>query len=326
MPFNRDHAIDFADKHWNIPADDGIFFLSNQAVHIAQVRNRNVIPTSGWQKAPVADGWMPFFADDGLGGEKAVFRRLRNGKTEEILINPWAGIADCAHFLSRCLTAGGARIAQTGVPGLVSALQGLPNTKTLGEKVSTDAGQRIVDSGILKKGDMVGYFNVDPKGDYNGARQYAHSAMYAGKVGGDSTGKITCHTICRFPGRSWVEDHWWLKPPGHYIYTFIHFSDDDAAPNPAKAEALAGWWQVDALGRTFYLVHKTGFARATKRAPEKGARNVHGLEDSAYWFMGTADEITLIWKTGTVEVWTPDRGGFKSMMNGVTPGSLKKLF
>jgi hypothetical protein len=89
MPFNRADAVKFADKHWNIPADDGIFWLSNQGVSIAQVREKNVIGTPYWKKAPAADGWQPFFVDDGAGGEKAVFRRVVGGNTEEILINPW---------------------------------------------------------------------------------------------------------------------------------------------------------------------------------------------------------------------------------------------
>src|SRR5438045_88816 len=127
MGFNRTDAVNFADRHWNTPADDGIFWLSNQGVSIGQVRNHNVIGTPYWKKAPVADGWQPFFVDDGTGGEKAIFRRVVGGVTEEILINPWEGIADCAHFLSRCLTAGGAKTDERGVPGLVQTLQARSN-------------------------------------------------------------------------------------------------------------------------------------------------------------------------------------------------------
>src|SRR5262245_4633824 len=112
MAFNRDAAINFADAHWNIPADDGIFYLSNQSVSIDQVRHKNVIPTSFWKAAPIADGWQPFFVDDSAGGENAVFRRVVSGITEEILIHPDKGIADCAHFLSRCLTAGGVKVSE----------------------------------------------------------------------------------------------------------------------------------------------------------------------------------------------------------------------
>jgi len=311
MGFSRKNAVDFADKHWNTPADDELFWLSNQAVGIAQVRAANVIPTSSWKKAPAADGWQPFFVNDGSGGEKAVFRRVVGGITEEILINPWEGIADCAHFLSRCLTAGGLKIAERGVPSLVAKLQSLSNAKTLCEKVDKAAGQRVIDVGIFKPGDMIGYFNIDPKGDYGGAKQYAHSAMFVGKIGGDTEGKITCHTICRFPGRSWVEDRWWLKPPGHYQYTLIHFSDDDPVPNAAKTKDLVWWWKLEYSGRTeYYLMQANGFVQYTKTAPRKGQSGIGNAAGSAYWFMSMSGEVTFTWRdSGTVEVWKPDGGG-----------------
>jgi len=327
MPFSRTNAVKFAETHWNTPADDGIFWLSNQGVTIADVRLRNVIGTPFWRKAPVADGWQPFFVNDGSGGEKAVFRRVVAGVTEEILINPWAGIADCAHFLSRCLTAGGITVAERGVPSLVNTLQARSDTKTLCERVPTDAGQRVVDSGIFKPGDMIGYFNIDPKGDYGGLKQYAHSTMYVGKIAGKKDGGVTCHTICRFPGKSWVEDSWWLQPPGHYTYTLIHFSQDDPAPAPGPLSALTGWWQLDYQGKTeYYLIHRGGTVAYTKKAPAKGQAVVHAPEGTAYWFMAPSGEITFIWrKTGTVEVWTPVGKGYRSRINGAIPGVLKKL-
>ena len=327
MAYKRTDAVSFADTHWNIPADDGIFWLSNQSVSISQVRLHNVIPTSSWEKAPVGEGWQPFFVDDGGGGEKAVFRRVVSGTTEEILINSWDGIADCAHFLSRCISAGGVKMNERGVPSLVNTLQSLPNTKTLCEKVVKEAGQRVIDSGVFKPGDMVGYFNIDPAGDYGGAKQYSHSAMYAGKIGGKTDGGITCHTICRFPGRSWVEDSWWLKPPGHYTYTLIHFSDDDPTPDPVKAAALPGWWQLDYAGRTEYYLMRSGSVTYTRKAPTTGQTTVHLPEGTAYWFMAPNGEITFTWrKSGTVEIWTPAGGGYTSKINGATPGVLTKLF
>ncbi len=327
MSYTRTAAVKYAEKHWNIPADDGVFWLSSQGVEIDQVRQRNVIGTPFWKKAPAADGWQPFFVNDGLGGEKAVFRRVVSGITEEILINPWAGIADCAHFLSRCITAGGIHIAERGVPSLVNTLRARSDTKTLCDQASTEAGQRVIDTGIFKPGDMIGYFNVDPAGDYGGARQYSHSTMYAGKIGGNRDGGVTCHTICRFPGNSWVEDSWWLKPPGHYTYTLIHFSDDDSAPPPGKASALAGWWQLDYSGRTeYYRIEQSGSATYTKKAPARGQTYVPAPEGSAYWFMAADGGVTFIWrKTGTVEVWTDTGTGYRSMINGATPGVLKKL-
>ena len=327
MAYKRADAVKYAEKFWNIPADDGISWLSNQGVVVAKVREDNTIPTKSWKKAPSADGWMPFFVDDGNGGEKAVFRRRVGVTLEEIVINPWEGIADCAHFLSRCLTAGGANVAERGVPSLVNALQARSDTKTLCEKVTAAAGQRVVDSGVFKPGDMIGYFNIDPKGDYGGAKQYAHSGMYVGKIGGSKDGAISCHTICRFPGKSWVEDSWWLKPPGHYTYTLIHFANDDPVPDAALVKSLAGWWRLEYSGRTeYYLVDKSGGVAYSKRAPTKNQTVLHGPEGTGHWFAAVDGSITFVWRlSGTVEVWTADGGGFKSQINGAIPGVLTRL-
>jgi hypothetical protein len=153
--------------------------------------------------------------------------------------------------------------------------------------------------------------------------------MYVGKIAGKTDGGITCHTVCRFPGHSWTEDSWWLDAPGHYLYTLIHFSDDDLPPDPVKAAALAGWWQLDYSGRTeYYFMSPTGKVTYTKRAPIRGQTIVHVPEGTAFWFMATNGEITFTWRdTGTVEVWRPNRArGYASTINGLTPGVLTKLF
>ncbi len=129
MGYTRKDAVDFADAHWNIPAD-GTFWLSDEEVVIDQVRMRNALRKPWWAKAPAGDGWQPFFVDDAGGGEKAVFRRVVAGVMQEILINPWEGIADCAHFLSRCLTEGGLSVNELSVPKMVAKLQGKSNVKT----------------------------------------------------------------------------------------------------------------------------------------------------------------------------------------------------
>ncbi|MBI4904819.1 MAG: hypothetical protein HY820_14355 [Acidobacteria bacterium] len=318
MAFNRDDAVNYAKKHWNIPCHDGVFWLSNEAIVIEQWRKR--------LKAPAADGWEPMFVDDGKGREKAVFRRTVGSTIEEKLISPWEGIADCAHYLSLCLTAGGAKINERGVTGLVNTLQERGDTKTLCERVERAKAQQVIDTGIPKKGDMVGYFNVSPDGDYGGRLAYAHSTMYVGKIDSARIGGVTCHTICRFPPLSWVNDSWWLHDG--YTYTIIHWSVDDPAPDPAKAAALEGWWRLDYSGRTeYYLINKGGSARYTKKAPKTNKDVMHAPEGSAYWFMAADKKITFVWrKTGTVEVWTPGAGNsYSSMINGATPGTLAKL-
>jgi hypothetical protein len=321
MAYDRDKAVNYADAHWNIPCDDGVFWLTNGAVVVEQKRKE--------LKAPLADGWQPMFVKgDGSDPEKAVFRRTVGGVTEEKIISPWAGLADCAHFLSKCLSAGGVAVNERGVSLLVAKLQGLGETKTLCERVPRENAQRVIDSGIPKKGDMVGYFNVDPDGDFGGRQSYTHSTMYVGKIDSAGIGGVTCHTVARFPPRSWVNDSWWLH--AGYNYTLIHFSMDDPVPNAAKVKEIEGWWRLDYAGRTeYYLVSKDGRCRYTKRAPKSAKDPMQAVEGSAYWFMESPTKITFIWKnSGTVEVWSPagSPGQYKSMINGITPGVLTKLF
>jgi hypothetical protein len=69
-----------------------------------------------------------------------------------------------------------------------------------------------------------------------------------------------------------------------------------------------------------------GFVQYTTIAPKKGQSHIGIAAGSAYWFMSASGEITFTWrKSGTVEVWKPDGGGYKSTINNAVPGVLTKL-
>lgn len=317
MGINRAAVIDYASRYWNRPCDDGVFWLSNGAVVVEQKRSE--------LKASARDGWEPFFVSDGNGGEQAVFQRTKNGTLETKLIQPWEGLADCAHFLSKCLQAGGVNVNERGVSNLVSTLRERSDTITLAERVAQEQGQRIIDTGIFKQGDMIGYFNVDPAGDWGGARSYSHSTLYAGKPSAGDPGRVTCHTVSRFPVRSFVRDEWFLH--SGYAYTFVHFSGDDPTRSMPLATSLAGWWKVEyGSVREYSYVFRDGRARSTLKAPKTNLE-LHGAEESAHWFQ-KSNAITFIWReSGTVEVWAPgDRPRhYRVVVNG-TPGMATKMF
>ncbi|MCW5748012.1 MAG: hypothetical protein KIT36_17610 [Alphaproteobacteria bacterium] len=321
MKIDRTKAIGYARTHWNRPCDDGVFWITNDVINVAKKRVE--------LKAPASDGWEAMFVSGGSAPgsdpEQAVFRRTVGGVVQTKLIQGWAGLADCAHYLSRCLQAGGIDVNERGVASLVNTLQARRDTKTLAEKVSKDRGQRVVNSGIFKEGDMIGYFNVDPDGDYGRAQSYTHSTMYAGKLDAADPGRVTCHTVARFPGLSWVNDEWSLHDG--YTYTFIHFGDDDPPLSATTATALPGWWKVVYGTRTeFYYIYKDGRARYTLKAPTSN-RELYAPEGTAYWFQGTGT-ITFIWrKSGTVETWTAtaDTREYRISVNG-TPGTSTKMF
>jgi hypothetical protein len=326
MHYDRPAAMKYADTYWNIPCDDGVFWVTDAEVRISQVRTHNILHNPDWKAAPKTDGWEPIFVYDGDGGEKAVFRKAGGDPKDDILIQPWEGLADCAHYLSNCLSAGGLKVSEISVPKLVKHLKDRSDTKTLCEQAPVEAGQRIIDAGMLKPGDMIGYFNIDPKGDYNGARQYAHSTMYVGKINGKTDGGITCHTKCRYPGRSWTEDSWWLEK-GSWLYTFIHFTGDDSAPNAAKVSTLSGLWKHTYGGSTFYyFVNKDGTAAYSRTAPKKGQVGIPVAEGKAYWFMDPSGVVTFTWnKTGSIEVWTQNGAGYTSLVNASLPGKVERL-
>jgi len=321
VAFDRDRAVQYAEKYWNIPCDDGIIWLYNDRLSIAEKRRE--------LKCPAADGWTAMFVKghDHDNPEIAVFRRPSGAGIEEMVIQEWAGLTDCAHYLSRCLSAGGASINERGVAELVNTLQARSDTKTLCERVAKETAQKIIDTGIFKKGDMIGYFNVSPTGDFGGRVAYAHSAMYVGKLDALGIGGVTCHTVARFPPKSWVFDSWWLHDG--YKYTLIHFNVDDVALDPKRADELAGWWKLDYAGRSeYHYFFKTGVARYTRTAPRSAKDPIHAPVDSAYWFADAAGNVTFIWRSsGRIDKWSFDGASktFVAKVDGATPGKLTRL-
>jgi hypothetical protein len=152
----------------------------------------------------------------------------------------------------------------------------LPNTKTLVEKASVEAGQRIVNAGLLKQGDAVIYYNTVPsEGSHVG---YHHSAMYVGDRG------ITCHSTCRYKGLGdSTDDEWHLNGGAIYKYTLIHFSSDDSV-EAAVSKALTGWWKVEYAGRTSYCV-VLGNGSARRSQPHLEGRPIsllRGLQPTGF--------------------------------------------
>lgn len=79
----------------------------------------------------------------------------------------WDGLADCAHFLSSCLKAGGIEIKTDFVPYVNSFLRNLSFTKAVGDELSREAAQRIIDKGRMFAGDVILYV-APPGGELGG--------------------------------------------------------------------------------------------------------------------------------------------------------------
>jgi len=242
MSLNRQAALDYAKKFWNRVCDDGKICIKGGAFLLADKRRK--------MGAPESAGWFAVYVSDGSGGEKAVFQRVKGGAVEEMpdAIAVWSGaegLDDCTHYVSRCLIAGGVALKETARANELSlAMIDSSHTKTLALRTTKAQGQKVIDAGVFKTGDLVAYY-MKSKGRYD------HTAMFVGKQVGGSTdpGGITCHTVCRFQGLSaaWngaTDDNWFLHDEDGRSYTLVHFSDDDPAISAATLKWLPGWWKV----------------------------------------------------------------------------------
>jgi Putative amidase domain len=297
VSIDRQAAVDYAKKFWNRVCDDDKFWISSSVVSLAAKRKS--------MSAPAADGWEAFFVSNGAVGENAVFRRTVGGKTEEKPdpIATWDDLDDCTHYVCRCLIKEGIALTETPRANeLTEAMLKSSKTKTLALKTTKEQGQKVVDSGIFKPGDMVGYY-TEKKG------RYTHTAMFVGKQAGGSgdPGGITCHTVCRFEGltKAWngADDDAWFLHAG-LSYTLIHFSEDDSAISAATLKWLPGWWKI---GTDFYFVLENGHAFSTRLAPKKASHRLLTGNSVGYYFEA-GKEIVFVWRkpAGNVQVerWT----------------------
>jgi len=297
VPIDRKAAVDYAKKFWNRVADDDKFWISNTVVSLAAKRKS--------MHAPASDGWEAFFVANGSGGENAVFRRTVGGKTEEMPdpIATWDDLDDCTHYVCRCLIKEGISLKETPRANeLAEAMINSAATKTLALKTTKEEGQKVIDSGMFKPGDLVAYY-TEKKG------RYTHSAMFVGKQTSDpgDPGGITCHTLCRFEGlsKAWngaSDDAWFLH--GGLSYTLLHFSEDDPKTSAATLKWLPGWWKI---GSDFYFVSDHGRAYATHAKPTKASQKLLAGNSVGYYFEADKD-VVFVWRkpAGKVQVerWT----------------------
>ena len=93
MRYDREAAVAYARQYWDRPCDDGIFWRTDYAVDVAGMRKA--------LHAPAGDGWEARFVPDDAGAEHAVFKREIGGRVEEIEVQPWDRLADCARWSTR---------------------------------------------------------------------------------------------------------------------------------------------------------------------------------------------------------------------------------
>jgi hypothetical protein len=310
MVYDPKKAIAFASNFWDRPCRSD----KNPEGALGLDEARDVPVGHYWNKRKVSPDNFDKFELRFVYNEKTdrddLLAVAKAGSLAPVLVVDGEKLEDCAHFLSQCLEAGGLRIEeQWSVPMLLMKLrekEDSPNpiAKTLAEKVSRDAAQNVIDSGLLKIGDMIGYF-------FNGG--FAHSAMFTGKLTkADDKGHVTCHTKSRFMGKTpkGVPDEWFLSNPD-YKFTLVHIPDDSEAHPPPLGAKLAGWWKVVNKATTeFYYIKDDGTGIRTANAPKDAKPPRPGAGDGrGYWF-ASPTEAKFCWRAdGSVVTMKPSQDG-----------------
>jgi hypothetical protein len=345
MSLNRSKVEAYVKEHWFTPCDDGVIYsYVKGTVHVEAERKRlqkqGLLPGSGWQAVLLPE--LDAKNEVVMGKERGCFIR-RNPLGQEIIagtkppelsgkfdIVPFYqvagdhdGLVDCAHYVSRCLTAGDVSMNQPGVPGLVQQIRARHDTRTLGLEVTLDSGQLVMDTGVMKFGDIIAYVHEDPKTHQRG---YAHSAIYTGFDENEKVHRISCHTVARF--NEFFFDTWWnITVQPDWRFTLIHFADDVFPPLArSKFEVVQGGkrevYDLQPHGR---VVRAQGTASAHK--PLGALPQDHG-----YWFV-RGFKLFVFWprsgQVAEIRVFdtTPDTDvGFPITLDGLPATMLPASF
>jgi hypothetical protein len=306
MAFSRDKAIAYATKYWRRVCDDNLVYIGTGrgVVSIDEKRKK-------WN-APKEDGWEAFFVKDGQGAEQVVFKQIVNNvevaTNNKPIVTEADDLEDCTHFISRCLFHEGVPIHQTpNANTLIVSLMRASYTKVLAKQVHHEEGQKIIDSGLMKPGDVIGIYRDKTSTHHGMKNRYGHSMMYTGSanslnndpasLGIGETGGITCHSSCRYGGLTQrvmgdSDDMWYIGEEIGETYTLIHFTLDDP---PLKAGPLYGWWKVEQGSATWYcFVALNGAAHAVRIAPRSKHQHPHNAVARAK-LLPTDGGVTFVW-------------------------------
>jgi hypothetical protein len=106
MSYNRDDAVNYASTHWQTNCHDGVISIIGSPSIFTEAKKRELglTPPSAWSVK-----LQPFTHPDARGAPFTEFEAATfvgpGGTT--VMFQPWAGLGDCAHFLCKCLNAGG---------------------------------------------------------------------------------------------------------------------------------------------------------------------------------------------------------------------------
>jgi hypothetical protein len=244
---------------------------------------------------------------------------------DRIQVQDWAGLNDCAHFVSECLKEGGVHVYAVAVGKLVKQLRDLSYTKTLALSVDKSTAERIVKSGVMQEADIIAF-----GGNNNTFFPHAHSVVFMGN------NKVANHTHLNHPsftggGGVFGQGIWqrYADPTtGHPEVTLVHFSEGDADPATLASSPTLGWWEVNWRGTMYYYYFvKTGQVSYTKTKPSHLHLGPGAPVGRGYWFESSTD-LKICWTaTGSLEVFvrTPAASTMSGTWNDSEPIGAKKM-
>ncbi len=336
MPSFRDQIKTYVDGHWMVPCQDGIVWTYYTGIDTkAQVAKQKKATSKDWAAAFLRYPDPTYVTLEGLylipAGDLA---KVKAGQfatasyPDRKMISSWFdkndknnynpevtaqkpefnGLNDCAHFVTQSLAAGGVHVETTGVPTLFNSLRALADTKTLAKTVPAAVAKSIVNSGIMKVGDVI---------IYSKGAEHHHSVVYM------ESGKIAMHTWANHPSHPEFKGDWEASATAdHPLATLIHFGRDDPPPPIAPATSMVGWWKVLWRGTTYYYhFDKSGRVGWTKNRPANPKQPLSVPGGRGYWFQDPV-RVSICWTdTGSFEVLAarPPRAG--THMEGTWNGS-----
>ena len=294
---NRKGVASFAKANWDIPCPDnkvaGINYPANLATARAALKKRGVTDVATW--SPL------FLRETSLNSEEGLYLvhpdAMTKAKSRHIhadvdadqlqLIHVDHGMLDCAHYVSQVLTVNGVSVNTDSAPQLMNLVQSRSDTRTLAKLTDALNAKRILESGIVRDGDLIFYGK-------SGAIH--HSAIVL-----DQT-SITCHTMSRHPS-TW-DKAFNLGAKDGWRYTIVHFvATDDPAPIGTHGTDLPGWWTIQFEGRDYYYYFDKESGRViwTLKKPVSANAKVFDVQGRGYWF-DVDGVVTICWtSSGSTE-------------------------
>jgi hypothetical protein len=303
MRLDRKKTMEYARTHWFTTCDDNLIYTYVKGTvdvrkEQARLQREGKLPGTGWRAVllpelnasnqVVPDKERGCFIRANPSGQEIIPRTKPpelSGRFDLVTFYQHAGehdgLVDCAHYVSRCLTAGGISINHADVPGLVHDLREGSKysrfTRTLGLEVTRESGDRIMNSGVMEPGDLITYVHENPKTHVRG---YQHSALYTGFDAKNKVHRLTCHTIARF-NEFFFNTPWNITVDPEWRFTLIHFLDRGFPPLPQPLR-----FEVTQGGKSEVYDFKPDghVGRARQPLPSRPAFGVRP-EDRGYWFI-----------------------------------------